>query len=74
MRVGHIRNRHEARHGVLVSPEVDVRRVSESSAADVQSLVTRMETALADHDVEVAYKAWTELPSFAKDVAQSRAQ
>lgn len=50
---------------------VNVRRVSESSAADVQSLVTRMETALADHDVELAYKAWTELPGFAKDVAQS---
>jgi hypothetical protein len=50
---------------------VDVRRVSESSAADVQSLVTRIETALADHDVEVAYKAWTQLPSFARNVAQS---
>ncbi len=50
---------------------VDVRRVGDSSAADVQSLVTRIESALADHDIEAAYKAWTELPSAAKEVAQS---
>jgi len=50
---------------------VDVRRVGDSSAADVESLVTRIESALADHDIEAAYKAWTELPSAAKNVALS---
>jgi hypothetical protein len=50
---------------------VDVRRVGDSSAADVASLVTRIESALADHGIEAAYKAWTELPSAAKNVALS---
>jgi hypothetical protein len=53
---------------------VDIRRVGDSSAADVQSLVTRIESALADHEIEAAYKAWTDLPGAAKSVAQSWGQ
>ncbi len=50
---------------------VDVRRVGDTSASDVGSLVTSIESALADHEIEAAYKAWTQLPSAAKNVALS---
>ncbi|HMF05670.1 MAG TPA: hypothetical protein VKE72_01475 [Methylocella sp.] len=48
---------------------VDIRRVGDSSATDVPSLVTKIESALADHEIEAAFKAWTELPGGAKNVA-----
>jgi hypothetical protein len=50
---------------------VDVRHVGDSSAADVESLVTRIESALANHEIEVAYKAWAQLPGAAKNAALS---
>ncbi|MCI0467980.1 MAG: hypothetical protein L0Y57_13420, partial [Beijerinckiaceae bacterium] len=34
------------------------------------AIVTRIETALADHDVELAYKGWSELPDPARRVSQ----
>jgi hypothetical protein len=39
-----------------------VRRVGDAEAAGVQGFVVRIENALADHDLDAAYKAWTELP------------
>jgi hypothetical protein len=42
-----------------------VRRVGDAEAAGVQGFVARIESALADHDLEAAYKAWKELPGAA---------
>jgi hypothetical protein len=42
-----------------------VRRVGDTGAAGVQGFVARIENALADHDLEAAYKAWKELPGAA---------
>ncbi|MBO0734079.1 MAG: hypothetical protein J2P49_07135 [Methylocapsa sp.] len=53
---------------------VDVRHVADSSANDVGSLVTRIETALANHDIEAAYKTWNQLPSGAKTASQGWGQ
>jgi hypothetical protein len=44
---------------------VRVRRVGDTGAAGVQGFVARIENALADHDLEAAYKTWKELPSAA---------
>ncbi len=44
---------------------VRVRRVGDTGAAGVQGFVARIENALADHDLEAAYKAWKELPGAA---------
>ena len=53
---------------------VDIRRVADGSGSDVGSLVSRVETALADHDIEAAYKAWNQLPSGAKTASQGWGQ
>jgi hypothetical protein len=45
---------------------VHVRRVGGAEDTDVEGLVTRIESALADHDLDTAYKTWSELPSVAK--------
>lgn len=45
---------------------VHVRRVGEMEGNDPRSLVTRIENALADHDIETAYGLWKELPSAAE--------
>jgi hypothetical protein len=42
-----------------------IRRVGDAEAAGVQGFVARIENALADHDLEAAYKAWKELPGAA---------
>ena len=44
---------------------VHVRRVGEAGDTDVEGLVARIENALADRDLEAAYKVWNELPSVA---------
>jgi hypothetical protein len=48
-----------------------IRRVGDSAAAGVQGFVARIENALADHDLEAAYKAWKELPSAATTQLES---
>ena len=48
-----------------------IRRVGDSEAAGVQGFVARIENALADHDLEAAYKAWKELPSAATTQLES---
>ena len=50
---------------------VHVRRVGDAESMDTESLVERIEKALADHDLEAAYKAWTDLPSPATKVSES---
>ncbi len=42
-----------------------IRRVGDAEAGGVQGFVARIENALADHDLEAAYKAWKELPGAA---------
>jgi hypothetical protein len=42
-----------------------IRRVGDTEAPGVQGFVARIENALADHDLDAAYKAWTELPGAA---------
>jgi hypothetical protein len=42
-----------------------IRRVGDAEAAGVQGFVARIENALADHDLDAAYKAWKELPGAA---------
>jgi hypothetical protein len=42
-----------------------IRRVGDAEAGGVQGFVARIENALADHDLEAAYKAWKELPGTA---------
>lgn len=49
---------------------VHVRRVGEAEDTDIEGLVARIEKALADHDLETAYKAWTDLPSPATKVSE----
>jgi hypothetical protein len=49
---------------------VHVRRIGGAEDTDVEGLVTRIETALADHDLDTAYKVWTELPSAAKTISE----
>jgi hypothetical protein len=49
---------------------VHVRRVGEAEDTDIEGLVARIEKALADHDLEAAYKAWKELPSPATKVSE----
>jgi hypothetical protein len=44
---------------------VHVRRVGAAGDTDVEGLVARIENALADRDLEAAYKVWNELPSVA---------
>lgn len=46
---------------------VNVRRVGDSSGADVQSIVGRIESALAEHDINAAYSSFEELPVAAKN-------
>jgi hypothetical protein len=49
---------------------VNVRRVGDRSGADVQSVAARIESALADHDINAAYNSFEELPDAAKNVGQ----
>ncbi|MGH6853111.1 MAG: COG4223 family protein, partial [Methylocella sp.] len=42
-----------------------VRRVGDAEAAGVEGFVARIEDALADNDLETAYKAWKDLPGAA---------
>jgi hypothetical protein len=44
---------------------VHIRRVGDAKAGGVHGFVARIENALADHDLEAAYKAWKELPGAA---------
>ncbi|MGC2223160.1 MAG: hypothetical protein WA624_12725 [Methylocella sp.] len=39
-----------------------IRRVGDAEASGVQGFVARIENALADHDLDAAYKTWKELP------------
>jgi hypothetical protein len=50
---------------------VHVRRVGEPEGDDTDGLVTRIETALADHDLDAAYTAWKQLPSAAAAKSES---
>jgi len=50
---------------------VHIRRVGETGDMDIESLVARIENALADHDLEAAYKVWKELPSAAVTKSES---
>lgn len=50
---------------------VHIRRVGEPEGTDAPSLVTRIENALADHDVEAALNLWKELPSPAVTKSES---
>jgi len=50
---------------------VHIRRVGEGEAEDTEGLVERIEKALADHDLETAYKAWIDLPSPATKLSES---
>lgn len=45
---------------------VHIRRVGEVEGTDTQSLVARIENALADRDIEAAFGLWKELPSAAE--------
>lgn len=48
---------------------VHVHRVGEGESVDTETLVERIEKALADHDFEAAYKAWTDLPDPGKKIS-----
>jgi hypothetical protein len=50
---------------------VHIRRVGDAEAAGVQGFVARIENALADHDLEAAYKTWKELPGAASTRSES---
>jgi hypothetical protein len=50
---------------------VHIHRAGDAGTSDVEGLVARIETALADHDLEAAYKAWMELPSDATTQSES---
>ena len=50
---------------------VHLRRVGDAGASDVEGLVARIEKALADHDLEAAFKAWKELPGTATIKSES---
>ena len=41
---------------------VHIRRTGEAEDMDAEGIATRIETALADHDLEAAYKLWKQLP------------
>ncbi|MFZ0494201.1 MAG: hypothetical protein WBE80_00895 [Methylocella sp.] len=48
-----------------------IRRVGDAEAAGVQGFVAQIEDALADHDLEAAYKTWKELPGAATTNSES---
>ncbi|MFZ3325726.1 MAG: hypothetical protein WA231_07445, partial [Methylocella sp.] len=48
-----------------------IRRVGDAEASGVQGFVARIENALADHDLEAAYKTWKELPGTATTQLES---
>jgi hypothetical protein len=50
---------------------VHIRRVGDAEAAGVQGFVERIEKALADHDLEAAYKTWKQLPGAATTQSES---
>jgi len=50
---------------------VHLRRVGDAEATDVEGLVARIEKALAEHDLEAAYKTWKELPGAAATQSES---
>ena len=50
---------------------VHVRRVGDTEAAGVQGFVERIEKALAEHDLEAAYKTWKQLPGAATTQSES---
>lgn len=50
---------------------VHVRRVGDTEAAGVQGFVERIEKALAEHDLETAYKTWKQLPGATTTQSQS---
>jgi hypothetical protein len=49
---------------------VHVHRVGGAEDTDVEGLVARIEKALTDHDLDAAYKTWSELPSVATAKSQ----
>jgi hypothetical protein len=50
---------------------VHIRRVGDAEAAGVQGFVERIEKALAEHDLEAAYKTWKEMPGAATTQSES---
>ena len=48
-----------------------IRRIGDAEASGVQGFVARIENALADHDLEAAYKTWKELPGTATTQLES---
>ncbi|MCL2453267.1 MAG: hypothetical protein FWD08_06430 [Alphaproteobacteria bacterium] len=50
---------------------VHVHKPGETRERDVEGLVEEIGKSLADHDLETAYKAWTDLPAPAKSITQS---
>ena len=50
---------------------VHIHRAGDAGTSDVEGLVAAIETALADHDLEAAYKAWKELPGAAATKSES---
>ena len=48
-----------------------IRRVGDAEPSGVQGFVARIENALADHDLEAAYKTWKELPGTATTQSES---
>ena len=50
---------------------VHIRRVGDAEAAGVQGFVERIEKALAEHDLEAAYKTWKQLPGSATTQSES---
>ena len=50
---------------------VHLRRVGKGKDMDAESLVDQIEKALADHDLETAYAAWSDLPSTAMQLSES---
>jgi hypothetical protein len=49
---------------------VHVHRVGDAEPADARGLVSRIEHALSDHDLETAYNAWKQLPNAAISASQ----
>ena len=45
--------------------------VHKTGGTDLDTLVERIGKALADHDLETAYKAWTDLPTSAESIAEN---
>ena len=50
---------------------VHIRRVGDTEAPGVEGFVERIEKALAEHDLETAYKTWKQLPGTATTQSQS---